>query len=66
VDEKISFKEPNGKRLSGLFNVSGGKITVTASDGRTKTRRSKKACSAPRPSPKCSYFNCNRRATRMA
>jgi hypothetical protein len=37
VNEKISFEEPNGKRLSGLFNVSGGMITVTAPDGRTKT-----------------------------
>jgi hypothetical protein len=37
VSEKISFKDPNGKHLSGLFNVSGGRITVTAPDGRTKT-----------------------------
>ena len=37
MNEKISFKDPNGKRLSGLFNVSGGMITVTAPDGRTKT-----------------------------
>ena len=37
MNEKISFEEPNGKRLSGLFNVSGGMITVTAPDGRTKT-----------------------------
>jgi len=37
VDEKISFQDPNGKHLSGLFNVSGGMITVTAPDGRTKT-----------------------------
>ena len=37
MDEKISFEDPNGKRLSGLFNVSGGMITVTAPDGRTKT-----------------------------
>ena len=37
MDEKISFKDPNGKHLSGLFNVSGGMITVTAPDGRTKT-----------------------------
>jgi hypothetical protein len=26
-----------GNVLSGLFNVSGGMITVTAADGRTKT-----------------------------
>jgi hypothetical protein len=37
VSEKISFKDAVGKRLSGLFNVSGGMITVTAPDGRTKT-----------------------------
>ena len=37
MDEKISFKDPNGKHLSGLFNVSGGMITVTGPDGRTKT-----------------------------
>ena len=37
MNEKISFKDPNGKHLSGLFNVSGGRITVTAPDGRTKT-----------------------------
>jgi hypothetical protein len=37
VNEKISFKDPNGKHLSGLLNVSGGRITVTAPDGRTKT-----------------------------
>jgi hypothetical protein len=37
VNEKISFEDPNGKRLSGLFNVSGGMMTVTAPDGRTKT-----------------------------
>jgi hypothetical protein len=37
VDEKISFKDPNGKHLSGLFDVSGGMITVTGPNGRTKT-----------------------------
>jgi hypothetical protein len=37
VNEKISFEDPHGKRLSGLFNVSGGMITVTTPDGRTKT-----------------------------
>jgi hypothetical protein len=37
VNEKISFEDPNGKRLSGLFNVSAGMITVTAPDGRTRT-----------------------------
>ena len=37
MNEKISFEDPNWKRLSGLFNVSGGMITVTAPDGRTKT-----------------------------
>jgi len=36
VSEKISFTDAVGKRLSGLFNVSGGMITVTAPDGRTK------------------------------
>jgi hypothetical protein len=44
------------------FDVSHGRITVTAHDG--KWRRSKRACSALRPSQKCSYFNCVRRADR--
>ena len=37
MNEKNTFKNPNGKRLSALFNVSGGMITATAPDGRTKT-----------------------------
>ena len=37
MNEKISFKYPDGKHLSGLFNVSGGMITVTSPDGRTET-----------------------------
>ena len=34
---KISFLDADGKRVSGRFEVSQGMITVTASDGRTKT-----------------------------
>jgi DNA-binding protein YbaB len=37
MSEKISFLDANGKRVSGRFEVSQGMITVTASDGRTKT-----------------------------
>ena len=36
MSEKISFQDAEGKRISGLFDVSHGVITVTASDGRTK------------------------------
>ena len=36
MSEKISFQDAKGKRISGLFDVSHGVITVTASDGRTK------------------------------
>ncbi len=36
MSKQISFEDGNGKRLSGLLNVSGGMITVTAPDGRTK------------------------------
>ena len=34
---KISFLDTGGKRVSGCFEVSGGMITVTTSDGRTRT-----------------------------
>jgi hypothetical protein len=34
---KISFKDIDGKNVSGQFKVSDGKITVTAPDGQTKT-----------------------------
>jgi hypothetical protein len=60
VDEKISFKDPNGKHLSGLFNVSGGMITVTAPEGRTTKAEIEESMLTPRPSPECSYFNCSR------
>jgi hypothetical protein len=36
MSEKISFHDAEGKRISGLFDVSHGVIPVTASDGRTK------------------------------
>jgi DNA-binding protein YbaB len=34
---KISLLDADGKSVSGRFEVSRGMITVTASDGRTKT-----------------------------
>jgi hypothetical protein len=34
---KISFDDIDGKNVSGQFEVSDGKITVTAPDRRTKT-----------------------------
>ena len=37
MSERISFQDADGKRVSGQFKVSQGMITVTASDGRTKT-----------------------------
>jgi hypothetical protein len=37
MSEKISFKDLDGKNVSGEFKVSDGKITVTAPDGQTKT-----------------------------
>ena len=47
MNEKISFKDPNGKRLSGLFDVSAGRITVTAPDGRTKTAEIEESMLSP-------------------
>ena len=37
MSEEISFQDIEGNQLSGRFKVSDGKITVTASDGRTRT-----------------------------
>ena len=37
MSEKISFQDAEGKRISGSFEVTGGLITVSARDGRTKT-----------------------------
>jgi hypothetical protein len=37
MSEKISFQDADGKHVSGRFEVSHGMITVTATDGRTKT-----------------------------
>ena len=37
MSEKISFQDADGKRISGSFDVTGGLITVSARDGRTKT-----------------------------
>ena len=47
MSEKISFEDPNGKRLSGLFDVSAGRITVTAPDGRTKTAEIEESMLSP-------------------
>jgi hypothetical protein len=37
MSEQISFRDANGRRVSGCFEVSHGIITVIASDGRMKT-----------------------------
>jgi hypothetical protein len=37
MPQKISFRDGAGKLVSGSFEVHQGMITVTASDGRTKT-----------------------------
>ena len=47
MSKKISFEDGDGKRLSGLFNVSGGMITVTAPDGRTKTANIEESMLSP-------------------
>lgn len=36
MSEKISFRDANGKKVSGRFEVSRGMITVTAFDGRKR------------------------------
>jgi hypothetical protein len=37
MSKQISFRDTNGRRVSGCFEVSHGIITVIASDGRMKT-----------------------------
>ena len=37
MNEKINLQDADGKRILGSFEVTGGLITVTARDGRTKT-----------------------------
>ena len=37
MSEKINLQDADGKRILGSFEVTGGLITVTARDGRTKT-----------------------------
>jgi hypothetical protein len=37
MSKQISFRDANGRRVSGCFEVSHGIITVIASDGRMKT-----------------------------
>jgi hypothetical protein len=61
MSEKISFQDAEGKRISGLFDVGHGVITVTASDGRTKMAEIEEDTLSLRPSQECSYFNCIRR-----
>ena len=37
MSEKISFRDTDGKCISGQFHISNGLVTLTARDGRTKT-----------------------------
>jgi hypothetical protein len=37
MPEMIEMRDASGKLVSGSFEVRGGTITVTASDGRTRT-----------------------------
>ena len=39
MQKKISLRDARGKLISGSFAVREGMITVTASDGRTKTAK---------------------------
>jgi hypothetical protein len=72
MSETISFRDADGKRISGRSYVSHGMITVTASDGRTKTAEIEESMLSPETlarmlilhSPECSYFNCIRRGDR--
>jgi hypothetical protein len=43
MSEIIIVRDANGRRMSGYFEVSHGIITVTASDGRTKTAQAEKS-----------------------
>ena len=45
--KKISMRDAGGKLVSGSFDVRQGMITVTASDGRTKTAVAESGYTAP-------------------
>jgi hypothetical protein len=36
MGKKIRFRDANGKGVSGNFEINGGRITVSAPDGRTR------------------------------
>jgi hypothetical protein len=43
MSEIVIVQDADGNRISGRFHVSDGMITVTASDGRTKTAQIEKS-----------------------
>jgi len=47
VNEKINLQDADGKRILGSFEVTGGLITVTARDGRTKTAEIEESMLSP-------------------
>ena len=47
MNEKINLQDADGKRILGSFEVTGGLITVTARDGRTKTAEIEESMLSP-------------------